>query len=172
MLGMDKMTSQNAGTRVQYESNSSKALFHAFMHDLSEILDFQAGSLFLVEKNSHSLREVANWGDGIDFINQVHFPMGSGLSAWVAQKGKVIYLPDIHRGSRHGLNPVRSYLSMPLEINSRVVGVLNLGHTVPNAFDKPRRQKIECLLREVTRKLYNRTYLDYIANVKKDTACR
>lgn len=151
--------------------DDSTLLFSKLMQQLNRELDFRAGSLFLVEKKTQSLKEIANWGDGIDFINQVHFPMGFGLSAWVAQKGKLIYLPDIHRGSRHGLNPVRSYLSMPLEMNNKVVGVLNLGHIVPNAFDGISKSKIESLVKEITRKLYNRTYLNYIPN-DKDTPAR
>jgi len=141
---------------------SSEEVFVRLLTRLRDKLPFQAGSLFLVEQDTQSLRQVANVGEGIDFISQVRFSMGPGLSAWVAQKGKRIYLPDIHRGSRHGLHPIRSYLSMPLEINNRVIGVLNLGHIVPNAFEEPVLREVENLLREITRKLYNRMYLIYI----------
>ncbi len=144
------------------EITDSRAIFSELMAKLHDHLEFQAGSLFAVENDTQSLREVASVGDGIDFISQVHFPMGRGLSAWVAQKGKLIYLPDIHRGSRHGLNPIRSYLSMPLEVNNRVIGVLNLGHTVPNAFHEAARNRIAGVVKEITRKLYNRMYLFYV----------
>lgn len=140
------------------------------MDTLTQIVEFESGSLFLFEKDSKILKEVANKGESIDFIRAVHFPMGTGLSAWVAQKGKLIYLPDIHRGSRHGLNPVRSYLSMPLVINNKIVGVLNLGHAVPNAFDAKKIQQIESLSKEVTRKLYNQIYLDLDSYDEKDSA--
>jgi len=131
-----------------------------FMEELERSVEFESGSLFIYEAESRNLREVAKSGDGIDFISSVSFPMGTGLSAWVAQKGKIIYLADIHRGSRHGLRPVRSYLSIPLETNNRVVGVLNLGHTVPDAFGGKRMEKIQQLSKEVTRKIYNHKYLN------------
>lgn len=143
-----------------HEDSSCYLLIQNFMDSLYQIVEFESGSLFLFEKDSQILREVVNKGESIDFIRSVHFPMGAGLSAWVAQKGKLIYLPDIHRGSRHGLNPVRSYLSMPLIVNNTIMGVLNLGHVVPNAFGATEIKQIESLGKEIGRKLYNLIYLD------------
>ncbi|MFQ5705904.1 MAG: GAF domain-containing protein [bacterium] len=133
--------------------------FHDFLNNLSRIIEFDAGSLFLYDTESEALKEVANKGEGIDFISSVHFPLGNGLSAWVAQKGKLIYLPDIHRGSRHGENPVRSYVSIPLEVNSKVLGVLNLGHGIPHAFSDEDIKRIECVGKEAIRRIVNRKYL-------------
>ena len=121
--------------RKSYTDITWVQIFKNFMEELNQNVSFESGSLFIFETESQTLKEVTKKGDGIDFISSINFPMGNGLSAWVAQKGKIIYLPDIHRGSRHGLNPVRSYLSLPLEINNRIIGVLNLGHVIPNAFD-------------------------------------
>ncbi|MCH8019102.1 GAF domain-containing protein [candidate division KSB1 bacterium] len=139
-----------------------------FMDELNDTVEFESGSLFLFEDGTESLKEAASKGDGIDFISSVSFPMGLGLSAWVAQKGKMVYLPDIHRGSRHGLNPVRSYLSLPLEIHNRIIGVLNLGHTVPDAFSNCKLKKIQDLSKRITRKIYNRMYLGFNSDDSTD----
>ena len=136
------------------KSNESATSFDAFLTELNKNIDFEMGSLFVLENGTSTLKQVATKGVGIDFINRVHFPLGKGLSAWVAQKGKAIYLPDIHRGNRHGLNPVRSYLSIPLEVNNKTVAVLNLGHVVPNAFDKKTLARIETITKNITRKIY------------------
>ncbi len=133
-----------------------------FMAQLKEKVEFESGSLFVFDSDNDTLKEVTKAGDGIDFISSIAFPMGKGLSAWVAQKGKMVYLPDIHRGSRHGLNPIRSYLSIPLEANNCITGVLNLGHTSPNAFDDPAMQTIQSRCRDIARKIYNHRYLNFI----------
>ena len=133
-----------------------RELIRNYLEKLKQEADFESGSLFLIDPGSQRLKEVARVGDGIDFISAVKFPMGCGLSAWVAQKGKLIYLPDIHRGSRQGENPVRSYLSIPLEINNKVVGVLNLGHIEPYAFEE-KIEPIKSLCRELVAKLHNRS---------------
>ncbi|TDI87717.1 MAG: GAF domain-containing protein [Caldithrix sp.] len=137
-------------------------IFDSFAVQLREKVEFESASLFIFDSTSDTLKEVAHVGDGIDFISAVNFPMGSGLSAWVAQKGKIIHLPDIHRGSRHGMNPVRSYLAVPLEMNNRVVGVLNLGHISPNAFSGSNYEMILDLSRKIARKIYNQTYFSMI----------
>ncbi|MFQ5648469.1 MAG: GAF domain-containing protein [bacterium] len=139
-------------------------ILNNFMDELKQSVDYDSGSLFVFENKSQTLKEVAKKGEGIDFISSINFPLGNGLSAWVAQKGKMVYLPDIHRGSRHGLNPVRSYLSMPLEINNRIIGVLNLGHVVPNAFNDREQERIYAAAKEITRKIYNHRYLSFIAH--------
>lgn len=143
-----------------------------FMTKLKEDADFESASLFVFDSDSDTLKEVAKAGDGIDFISSIAFPMGNGLSAWVAQKGKVIYLPDIHRGSRHGLNPIRAYLSIPLEVNNCTIGVLNLGHTVAHAFDEPVMQNIHSLCRDIARKIYNHRYLNFIDHEEDNFAHR
>jgi len=148
-----------------FDTHEWKNYFGLFFSELSKAVDFEAGTLFVYQLGENRLSEVAKTGEGIDFITPIAFPMGNGLSAWVAQKGKDIYLPDIHRGSRHGLNPIRSYLSMPLEINSRIIGVLNLGHIIPNAFDEPKIATIKQRTSDIARKLYNYTYLGMTSSV-------
>lgn len=144
------LNSNSMGTEIQ--------IFEDFLEKLGQFVDFETGSLFLYDVESNALKEIIHKGDGIDFIGSVRFQMGKGLSAWVAQKGRSIYLPDIHRGSRHGQNPVRSYLSIPVEVNDRICAVLNLGHGVPNAFGEDTIKKITYWSREIIRKIYNRNY--------------
>jgi len=153
---------QTSSISKLYSDESWTPMFENFMKKLKQSVEYESGSLFLFEDESQTLHKVVSDGDGIDFISSVNFPYGRGLSAWVAQKGKQIYLHDIHRGSRHGLKPVRSYLSMPLEINNRIVGVLNLCHTVPNAFGRNTMEKIEDLSRGIARVIYNKTFLDFV----------
>lgn len=143
-------------------------IFENFAGKLREQIEFESGSLFVFDSVSNSLKEVASVGDGIDFISAVNFPMGSGLSAWVAQKGKVIHLPDIHRGSRHGLNPIRSYVSVPLELNNRVIGVLNLGHVVPNAFAGCKFEVVMELSKRIARRIYNETCFSMLRDEEAD----
>ena len=166
------MTSTALATLGMKVSDNDKAInveFRKYMAELNRLLQFESATLFLVENETQTLKEIAHFGEGIDFINKVHFSMGCGLSAWVAQKGKRIYLADIHRGSRHGLNPIRSYLSMPLELNNKIIGVLNLGHLTPNAFDAVNLDPVEHMLKEIARKIYNITYLNYLSYRRDDS---
>ena len=70
----------------------------------------------------------------ISFIDLPSRKMGSGLSAWLAQKKRSVCLSDIHRGARHGHNPVRSFVAIPIVCHDNVIGILNLAHIKPNAY--------------------------------------
>ena len=56
------------------------------------------------------------------------------MSAWLAQKKRIVCLPNIHRGARHMHNPIRSFVAIPIIHDDVVVGMLNLAHIKPNAF--------------------------------------
>lgn len=127
-----------------------------FLSELNEAIEYESGSVFVYDGKTGSLQEASKLGDGIDFISSIRFPMGSGLSAWVAQRGQLVYLDDIHRGSRHGMKPIRSYLSMPLEFNHELVGVLNLSHIVPNAFDDEKLDTIKTMGKRIARTIHKR----------------
>ena len=114
----------------------SLATFGEVLQKLAHTVDFRSASLYVMSPDSGCLRCVAEHGDGINFIEGVKFANGPGLSAWVAQKRRTIHLADIHRGSRHGHEPIRSYLAMPIYVDDEVAAVLNLGHVLPNAFSE------------------------------------
>ena len=99
-------------------------------------VELNAASVFIYSKRHEVLHNLADYQGGVNFINRVRFENGFGLSAWVAKKQQPIYLPDIHRGSRHGHSPIRSYISIPMMHDEEVVGVLNIAHTKPHAFER------------------------------------
>ncbi len=103
---------------------------------LAEQIEFESASLYVLVRRKRKLQKMCDLGGGVNFIDSVRFENGSGLSAWVAKKQKPIYLSDIHRGSRHGQAPIRSYLSMPIVADENVIGVLNLAHTKAAAFER------------------------------------
>ncbi|HHL73229.1 MAG TPA: GAF domain-containing protein [Bacteroidetes bacterium] len=103
---------------------------------LASRVDFESASLYVFSKRSQSLHKLSEYGGGVNFINLVAFDYGPGLSGWVAKKQRPVYLADIHRGTRHGHAPIRSYLSQPINSHEDVIGVMNLAHTEPNAFER------------------------------------
>ena len=119
-----------------YESynESTEPMFQSILTRLKCTVDYKSASLFLMNRGKQELISVAEDGDGVNLINSINFPMGFGLSAWIAQKKKLIHLPDIHKGTRHGHNPIRSFVAVPIIYDDDVVGVLNLAHIKPNAF--------------------------------------
>ena len=130
---MNRMASKRELCTPEFERVSEQG-FKESLELLHQAVEFCGASLFVLDSEAGSLRCVAEHGEGASFIDRIQFRHGSGLAAWVAQRRRLVHLPNIHRGSRHGQAPIRSYLSMPIYFNDEVVGVLNLAHVVPNAF--------------------------------------
>jgi hypothetical protein len=115
-----------------------QALIHHFQESLTTLaqaLGVQSASLYITDLRTGHLCCAAEYGNGINFMEVIRFGNGPGLAAWIALKRRMIYLPDIHRGSRHGYAPVRSYLATPIFLHDEVAGVLTLADIVPHAFD-------------------------------------
>lgn len=112
--------------------------FSESLGHLSRKVPFQAASVYCYIPHKEQLHKIADYGGGVNFIERIRFDHGYGISAWVAKKQAPIYLPDIHRGSRHGYRPIRSFLSMPIIIHDELAGVMNFAHIEPNAFERPR----------------------------------
>jgi signal transduction histidine kinase len=62
-----------------------------------------------------------------------------GIVGFVAEKGKARVAPDVGRDSRHLANPLlaqtRSEMALPLKVNGRVIGVLDVQSLKEKAFD-------------------------------------
>ena len=130
-------------------------IYHEILTYIKSIVDFNSASLSLLRKKCKKLKTVAQYGQGCNFINGMHFKMGSGLSAWLAQRKRVICLSDIHKGARHGHNPVRSFVAVPIIFEDDVIGILNLAHVLPNAFGTEEVRTLKKLTLSIAPKINN-----------------
>lgn len=70
----------------------------------------------------------------INLIDVVRFDMGFGLSAWIAKQRRPIHIPNLRRRTGLDQHDLRSYIGLPLVAGDELVGVLNFGHSRPEAF--------------------------------------
>lgn len=132
---MNRLAAKAVSPNREFENVSIQG-FHDALELLRKAVDFCGASLFIAQPETGLMKCVAEYGEGANFIDRIQFDSGSGLSAWVAQRQRPVHLQNIHRGSRHGQAPIRSYLSQPIYCEEKVVGVLNIAHVVPNAFTR------------------------------------
>ena len=106
--------------------------YEEILKSIGKLVDFRSASLFLLSKETGKLEEICSFGRTVDLINFVNFNMGSGISAWVAQKNRPIILNNL-RKSRGGTH-TKSFLSVPMVLSGEVRGVINLAHDEPDSF--------------------------------------
>ena len=102
---------------VAFKSMLARGL-SAFTHKLSQLLNAERCSLFLVEGSSLLLKVARDLEEGVE----IRIPIGSGIAGAAAETGEVINIPDAYADRR--FNPdvdkrtgyrTRSILSLPIK---------------------------------------------------------
>jgi transcriptional regulator with GAF, ATPase, and Fis domain len=114
------------------ESPVEDSSLEEILKTLGTLVDFRSASLFVISGEAGNLEEVCTIGKTVDLIDFVKFNMGTGISAWVAQKRRHIILNNL-RKSRGGTH-TRSFLSVPVVMAGEVTGVINLAHDEQDSF--------------------------------------
>jgi putative ABC transport system ATP-binding protein len=108
---------------VAFKSMLARGL-SAFTHKLSQLLNAERCSLFLVEDNTLLLKVARELEEGAE----IRIPIGTGIAGAAAQTGEVINIPDAYTDPR--FNPdvdkqtgyrTRSILSLPIKNQQGVV---------------------------------------------------
>jgi len=68
--------------------------YKRFLDLVHRAIQFEHGTLYVTEWGNGRLVPVALRGNRIDLADQVRFARGNGLSAWVAQEGRPVVIPD------------------------------------------------------------------------------
>ena len=123
-------------SQVISSCSSPDAAYDSVLDLLEELMEFDFAALFICGPDSGKLDLAASKGHAVDLIQPVSFDMGNGLSAWVAKQKRPILLSELHRGRLENENPVRSFLSIPLMLGEKVVGVMNFGHHTAGSFTR------------------------------------
>jgi signal transduction histidine kinase len=71
-------------------------------------------------------------------IRSVKLKIGEGITGWVAKEGKPLLVRDVLHDSRYVTvkDDIKSELAVPLVVENKLIGVLNVDSTHANAFDE------------------------------------
>jgi len=123
---------------VQSTSDLAK-LYEAIVERAGKIVPYENCTIFVFDPTEKRLVARATRGQVVNLIDHIPFEHGNGISGWVAQRRKQIFIPDLLKEAgllNVELIPprVRSFLSVPMMAQENVVGVLNVSHSQPHAF--------------------------------------
>ncbi len=132
-------------SEIVQRENSPRA-FDAALEQVRRAVPFENATLFVLDKDTHTLVEASTVGERIDLIGHVRFDRGTGFSSWVAQSRKPVLLNDLHREGGSEAPSVRSFLSVPILVSGDLVGVVNLSHSRPGAFDEESAKRVALMM--------------------------
>lgn len=93
--------------------------------------------IFLLDPVEQMLQIKAASGLKPEWRHAARLALGEGIAGRVAATVQPVYVPDTHTCAEYVVfDPeVRCLLAVPLQARGRVIGVLNIDHSIPDAFD-------------------------------------
>lgn len=110
-------------------------LFEIILEKSTELAKAAQGSLMIFDESKMELAIKATKGFNEKIVEQFRIKPGEGIAGMVLKNGKPLIVKDIERDERfQKKNRPRyktgSFISIPLKINSRIVGVLNISDKI------------------------------------------
>ncbi len=107
----------------------------ALVEHIAKFVPYDSATLFLYEEHSDSLKILYQDGpEPVDLAHEIPFGPGKGLSGWIAQRKTPIIFGALSKNRVGRERSFSSFLSLPLWIGEKLIGVLNLGHSVANSY--------------------------------------
>ncbi len=110
-------------------------LLQTILEKSAELLKAEQGSLMLLDHETNVLLLEAKKGLGDDIAQKLRINCGEGIAGRVAENGEAILVRNVEKDPRtnqknrqHYKTP--SFISVPLKIDDRIIGVLNLSDKV------------------------------------------
>lgn len=118
----------------------TEELFHTIPERVMRTLGLNDFCILLYDAESRRLALRSSAGMPDSSMEEISFGPGEGVSWRVFESGNPVYIPDVrsdaefryYNGTRMD---VRSFMSVPMVSKGRAIGVLNVNHPEPNAFD-------------------------------------
>jgi GAF domain-containing protein len=122
---------RGARQRIEAAVNATMDLFLDF---ISELLSVNTCSIMLSDEFNQDLTIRSARGLDADIIKKTRIRVGERIAGWVAHEGKPLLVKDIRNDPRFAASPLAahyttpSFMSLPLIIGGRTVGVINLNN--------------------------------------------
>lgn len=120
------------------------ALFEEIMRGLREVLGYSNCTVLLVDEEKGELYSKTAWGYK-ENIRHWRIKIGQdlgvkrqGITGWVAAHREPLIVPDVTKDERYieGVIGGRSELAVPMVVQGKLIGVLDVESTEPDAFDE------------------------------------
>lgn len=117
---------------------SLQEVLAAILDALKRVVQFESGGVFLCDDNGIDLDAIYSIGYGPDAEEGLHMKCDEGIVGAAATSGIEVIVPDVTQDSRYCMsNPnTRSEIAVPIRVDHRVIGVINLESPELNAYEQ------------------------------------
>ncbi len=121
-----------------------------------KLLDAEAGSLILIDKESQDLFFEVALGDKCNDIKKVRLKRGQGIAGWVVEKGEAIIVHDVQSDNRffkvadeQSKYTTMNMICVPLKSKDQILGVLQAINKKSGVFDDEDKDALSALANQV-----------------------
>jgi len=161
-----------------------------------KVLEFSNCAIMLVDDETRELVLTEEQGYNAA-VRGLRIPLDGerGISRWVAEHGRMLYVPDVSRDPRYvpGVDSAQSELAVPIRIRERTIGVLDVESEELDAFDHEEAMLLQALASQLAVALelhraqsrlerlsvtdaltgvFNRRYMDHVLSLERDRSER
>jgi transcriptional regulator with GAF, ATPase, and Fis domain len=115
----------------------SQDTFVAVFNLLEKTIPYTAATLFLYDETKDELDVIHQKGKYIaDLASEIAFDRGKGMSSFVSRQRDPIVLESLEKSRPGKDKQFNSFVSVPLWVGDKLIGVLNLGHKDSGYYSK------------------------------------
>ena len=134
------------------KKHEDSLIFNNIFDIISEFIHFDYGTLFL-NQEKNKLNPVYSKNDVIvNLATDFNIGKGSGISGWVSNNENPIIFPNFM--NKNSARKFKSFVSIPLIINKKLIGVLNLGNKNSEYFKKDNKENFTKLGNQIAIIIY------------------
>lgn len=124
--------------RLMQSAGGKEQVCKAVVSQIHSLTDCDNCTLFLLDRTQGTLEAKATKGRVVNLLDQMQFERGTGVSGWVAAKGRQIHISDLAQEPSLNIASVpprvRSFAAIPMRVQNQIVGVINISDGKPGQF--------------------------------------
>lgn len=126
-------------------AKSMKKIFKLTLDVMEKILGFEFADFFMIDKRV--LRLVEHRGFSKSLSVRLPLDGNRGITVKAVKTGKPVLVPDVSRNGAYvkGGEDIRSELAVPIKVDNKVIGVLNVESKTPSALGENDKELLEIL---------------------------
>jgi len=139
------------------ETLDLKELMESVASIVRQVIPHELFAILLYSERRQGLRIRYAVGHRREVVQNLVIRLGEGLTGTAAATRKPVLVGDVREDSRYlnAMDAVRSELAMPMVLHQKLVGVIDLQSTVPNAFSEQDRALLQLIASRVAAAVEN-----------------
>ncbi|MFH1701245.1 MAG: SpoIIE family protein phosphatase [Candidatus Zixiibacteriota bacterium] len=125
-------------SRLLMTSLNLDEVLHNILIALKNVIEYHSGGVYLIKEESQDVESISSIGYDDVITADLHLKLGQGIVGNVAKSGQPEIISDVSKDIRYiNARPeTKSEIVMPIKLEHKLVGVLNLEHNNHDAFSE------------------------------------